>query len=330
MDALHSGFPLAGGIFVRAASSCRRLTAQAKPARKEHWDRGPDGGPEKVKWDEKAEAELERVPFFVRKMARKKVESYVNERGREVVTPADVEEARKGFLQMTSTGDDEAGRARGSGPGSPSDVALYRVDTCRGSELDCPFSLVKLAPLKDRLIALMEEEDFTRRAMERISGPVLAHHQFRVALSACPNACSQPQVRDVGVVARLRPVLTGEACNRCGLCAEACMEDAVVLADEGPVIDRAACVECGLCALNCPTGTLVSAGAAYRVLVGGKLGRHPQLGLELLSAASEDEVVTAVAMCIGLFLDRSREDRRFGDVVNRLGMEQMTQMVRRP
>ncbi len=283
-----------------------------------------------MKWDEKAEAMLARVPFFVRKMAREKVESYVEERGRDVVTPSDVEEARKGFLRMTVTGEDEARPARGSAPGATGEVTLYRVDTCRGSELDCPFSLVKLAPLRERIIALMDREDFTRRAMERISGPVLAHHQFRVALSACPNACSQPQVRDVGVVACLRPVLTEEACTQCGLCTEACMEDAVVLGDDGPVIDRAACVECGLCVLNCPTGTLGAGDAAYRVLVGGKLGRHPQLGLELLSAASEDEVVKAVAMCAGLFLDRKKEDRRFGDVVNRLGVEQMRQMLRRP
>ena len=34
------------------------------------------------------------------------------------------------------------------------------------------------------------------------------HHEFRVSLSACPNACSRPQIVDIGLIGAVTPVLT--------------------------------------------------------------------------------------------------------------------------
>lgn len=70
-------------------------------------------------WEAEAEAALKRVPAFVRKMVRKRVEEYAEGKGCSAVTLAEIEEARSLFKQE---------RPRKSQPGS----ALW---TCGGSSV---------------------------------------------------------------------------------------------------------------------------------------------------------------------------------------------------
>ena len=278
-----------------------------------------------MEWDGEAEEKIKRVPFFVRKMARRNVEDYVREGGRGVVTVEDVEKARTAFLR---TADAQAKKiydtnvvpiARDRAPAEK--VVLHKVEVCRGKALRCPFALVDLAPMRDRIETWMESVSFTERCRAKIQGPVLPHHRFKIALSACPNGCSQPQIKDFGVIAKLRPERTDVPCSQCQRCVEVCLERAVLLHNGGPMIHREACVECGLCAMYCPTGTLQPGSVGYTVLIGGKLGRHPQFGVEMVSMADEDQVLRALKVCVELFLHPREGERRFGDMVNRVGLE---------
>ncbi|MCG8549538.1 MAG: sulfite reductase, partial [Desulfobacterales bacterium] len=51
-----------------------------------------------MKWDRDAEKEVSKVPFFVRKKVKKRIEKEAAERGCTVVSLDDVHAARKRFL----------------------------------------------------------------------------------------------------------------------------------------------------------------------------------------------------------------------------------------
>ncbi len=137
-----------------------------------------------------------------------------------------------------------------------------------------------------------------------------------MTISDCPNACSRPQIKDIGIIGVSAPVITEEACSLCGNCVEVCRDQAVQLdADaEIPVIDSQLCLQCGLCAKECPTGTIVDGQKGYRVLLGGKLGRHPRLAEPLPGIHTEDKVLKIVKKCIDYYKANSRNGARFAEL----------------
>jgi len=52
----------------------------------------------------------------------------------------------------------------------------------------------------------------------------------------------------------------------------------------------------------------------FKVQLGGKLGRHPQLAKELPGIYSEDEVVDIVKKCIIFYKSNSKQGERFAEV----------------
>jgi dissimilatory sulfite reductase (desulfoviridin) alpha/beta subunit len=151
----------------------------------------------------------------------------------------------------------------------------------------------------------------------KVNGPLKMHHEFRVSISDCPNACSRPQIVDIGLIGANEPSVSDELCSQCGTCVEVCREAAIELDVKGPVVHSSKCVACGQCVSICPTGTLRGARQGYRILIGGKLGRHPQLGRELPGIHAEEEALRIVSECLDHYIRNNREGERFGDVINR-------------
>jgi dissimilatory sulfite reductase (desulfoviridin) alpha/beta subunit len=85
--------------------------------------------------------------------------------------------------------------------------------------------------------------------------------------------------------------------------------------DSGPVIDRERCINCGRCIPVCPTETLATGQQGYRIQLGGKLGRHPRLAMELPGIFSEDDVLRVISDCIAFYKQRSRRGQRFADLL---------------
>jgi dissimilatory sulfite reductase (desulfoviridin) alpha/beta subunit len=260
-----------------------------------------------MKWTPEAEKAVKNVPFFVRKKVRARVEEEAVNRDRERVTLADVKAAQARFLNRTSR-----------------EIQGYRVEACFGSG-GCPNRIFDSAMLVERIEALLKKEDLLGFLQSQVGADLKFHHEFRVALADCPNACSQPQIRDVGVIGAVDPQITEEACTLCEACAEACREEAVRLGDEGPAIDMGLCLSCGQCIEACPTGTLARAEEGYRVLLGGKLGRHPRLALALPGRYTEDQVLAILKDCIALYKARSRGGKRFAEILTEADIERLAQ-----
>jgi len=252
-------------------------------------------------WENDADAAIQKVPFFVRKKVRKKVETFVSDKGRGRVTLGDVQALKKKFL---------------SKGGMESEIKGYDVSACFGGE-GCPNSVVPSAQLIKDIEALMEEAKILSYLKSEVKGDLKFHHEFRVSISDCPNACSRPQITDIGIIGAAVPGITAEPCSACDACVAICPEQAVVL-ETGPEIDTAACLSCGKCIRPCPTGTLETAKTGYRVLLGGRLGRHPRLGMEVPDILSHDQVLDLVRRCLAFYKAHSRNGKRFSHVLDSL------------
>jgi dissimilatory sulfite reductase (desulfoviridin) alpha/beta subunit len=40
-----------------------------------------------------------------------------------------------------------------------------------------------------------------------VRGSLRIHHEFRISISDCPNACSRPQITDIGLIGACHPVV---------------------------------------------------------------------------------------------------------------------------
>jgi anaerobic sulfite reductase subunit C len=253
-----------------------------------------------MEWTSEAEAAVSKVPFFVRKKVRRRVESEAGAAGRPVVTLADVTATQKRYLASMAA-----------------EVKGYQLDACFGSS-GCPNRAVHAESLVQKLERLLDDADLRSFLEAQVEGDLKLHHEFRVTLAECPNACSQPQIKDVGIIGAQIAEIGDAPCSQCEGCVHACPDGAVSLdhPSGGPVIDETRCLACGRCIPGCPTGTLARGRQAFRVLLGGRLGRHPRLALEMPGLYSEVEVLEIVARCIGYYKAHSTGGRRFAQILN--------------
>ncbi len=272
-----------------------------------------------ITWEPEAVELINRVPFFVRPLARRKVADYARARGESRITVALVNAARAQFVK-----DSEPAAQKPSE--DPAD--FWRLEVCRGEEAGCPFAITSLKELRNALEKILAASEWGAFLERTVTGPILHHHCLRVAACACPNACSQPQIKDIGLIAALRPTAVSQACTGCGRCVEACREGAVEVRQNRAVLHPERCVACGLCVRHCPAKALETDGLRLRFLVGGKLGRHPRFASELAPHLHMECTAPAVESVVAFIKARLRPGERVGDMVERLGKDEIAAHVR--
>jgi dissimilatory sulfite reductase (desulfoviridin) alpha/beta subunit len=248
-----------------------------------------------MKWTAEAEEAVKKVPFFVRRRVRERVEQEARKAGRAAVGAADVAAAKARYLS-----------------GMQAEIKGHQIDTCFGAS-GCPNPAVVSKGLIERLETLVAGEHLLTFLKAHVAGAIKFHHEFRITLADCPNACSQPQIKDVGIIGACAPRTTETECTQCMACVESCPERAVAVAPPagGPCIDAARCLLCGRCVTACPSGTLAAGRRGYRVQLAGRLGRHPRLARELPGLFDEEQVLAIVKECLRLYKERSRNGERF-------------------
>jgi dissimilatory sulfite reductase (desulfoviridin) alpha/beta subunit len=259
-----------------------------------------------MKWTEEANEAISKVPFFVRKRVKKQVEEEALRWGAKEVRLEHVKTCQRRFLSQM---EDE--------------VRGYQVETCFGP-IGCPNRAAISEDCSKKVEERLAGRNLKSFLKDRVKGPLKMHHEFRVSISDCPNACSRPQIADLGLIGARRPMVSDAVCNQCGACVEVCREGAISLKGHAPLVDPARCLFCGQCIPVCPTGTLQEAARGYRILVGGKLGRHPKLATEIPGIYILEEALKMVDCCLDHYQKHCTQGERFGEILERTGAEVLT------
>ena len=256
-------------------------------------------------WSPEAKKELSRVPFFVRKRVRAKVEEEAANNKASRVEPIHLESSKRKFMSRLS-----------------SEVRGYRLEQCFGPS-GCPNRTADSSPLAAQIEDLLQEKKvlgFLQNTLGREN--VKPHHEFRVSIAECPNACPRPQIFDVGIIGAREPDVHRESCTLCGGCVDVCREGAICLDDAGPIIDMESCLKCGQCVDVCPAESIFVARLGFRVQIGGRLGRRPRLAREIPGVLSEEKVLLVLKRCVDLFLDQDPgRVKRFAYVLDDYGLD---------
>ena len=260
-----------------------------------------------MNWTDEAKEAVSRVPFFVRKKVKRMVEEEAASSGADSVTIAHVHSRQKKFLNRM---EDE--------------VKGYQVETCFGPG-GCPNRALAYDDLVRDLEGQLLKRDLKAFLKARVDGPLKMHHEFRISISDCPNACSRPQIADVGLIGAATPFITKQDCSECGECVAICREEAISLEEARPVIDESRCIYCGQCSRICPTGTIIEGQKGFRVQVGGKLGRHPRLAVEVPGIHQPQIILRIIDDCLDHYQRFCQKGERFGEVLEQTGTEGIQQ-----
>lgn len=294
-----------------------------------------------MKWDPEAAQRLERVPFFIRKRVKKQIEEYVAAQGKDIVTSADVTAARQHFTggATLTTGQGELSQldldkirelVEKGVPTEGLDTRYIKFRLCGGAA-GCPLNLMeKMKPYAQRLAEIAQSQGLESFLAGSHDGPVLFHHQFKITLSGCPNNCSQPQIADFAVIGQAKPLVTAAPCTGCELCVKACKEQAITVDQDGPHFDYRLCLQCGDCTRYCRKEAIANGPETYRVLIGGKLGRHPHLAIPIAGEATWEEVEDLLRKIIAFYQTQALDGERFGDLVQRLGDDRVVALLQGP
>lgn len=258
-----------------------------------------------MEWTPESEEAIKKVPFFVRKKVRARVEKEALKNRKSRVTLAEVKATQKRYLT-----------------GMKSEVKGYQLDACFGPS-GCPNAIGPSQELVKQIETKLRAADFLGFLKSKGIEDLKFHHEFRVTVADCPNSCSQPQIKDIGIIAAGRPGISDEACTDCQACVDTCREDAIRMIDDPakPSIDLKRCLACGQCIPVCPTNTIVSDAVGYRIQLGGKLGRHPQLARELPGIYDTATILDILKACIDIYKSRSLKGERFGEILQSSDMD---------
>jgi dissimilatory sulfite reductase (desulfoviridin) alpha/beta subunit len=199
-------------------------------------------------------------------------------------------------------------------------VALEKNGTPVGSEKDEVVNIIACPGISRCKFANIDTIGLAKKVDEKLFGKVMPV-KMRVAISGCPNACTSPMLNEIGIMGRIHPVRTEGLCSGCGTCVEYCKEKALRVKNGIAELNEDKCVQCGVCVQSCPYELVRTEHKHFLVSVGGRRGRHPKIGRELLMAESEEEVLFAIEKIVdwvyrrawsGRLLSEQLDDLHFG------------------
>jgi dissimilatory sulfite reductase (desulfoviridin) alpha/beta subunit len=128
-------------------------------------------------------------------------------------------------------------------------------------------------------------------------------------------------LNEIGIIGRVRPLRTPGLCTGCGTCVEYCKERAIVIKRGISVLDPAKCVQCGVCVRSCPFDLLKADDRHYLILVGGRRGRHPRIGRELMAVENEEHVIYIIEKIVNWVYRRAWSGRLLSEQLDDLQFE---------
>jgi dissimilatory sulfite reductase (desulfoviridin) alpha/beta subunit len=204
--------------------------------------------------------------------------------------------------------------------------ALAKNGTPVGSEKDEIVNILACPGIERCKFANIDTIGLARKVDEKLFGKEMPV-KMRIAISGCPNACTSPMLNEIGIMGRIRPLRTPGLCTGCGTCVQYCKEKAIVIRNGISELKEDKCVQCGVCVRSCPFELLKADHRHFLVSVGGRRGRHPRIGRELLTADSEEEVLFAIDKIVSWVYRRAWSGRLLSEQLDDIHFEKFREEI---
>jgi anaerobic sulfite reductase subunit C len=204
--------------------------------------------------------------------------------------------------------------------------ALAKNETPVGSERDEIVNIIACPGTARCKFANIDTIGLAQKIDKKLFGKEMPV-KMRIALSGCPNACTSPMLNEIGVIGRVRPLRTSGLCTGCGTCAEYCKEKAIVIRNGISVLKEDKCVQCGVCIQSCHFDLLKAEHRHFLITVGGRRGRHPRIGRELLTVETEEQVLFAIGKIVEWVYRRAWSGRLLSEQLDELHFEKFRQDI---
>ncbi|MEW5735749.1 MAG: 4Fe-4S binding protein [Thermodesulfobacteriota bacterium] len=267
---------------------------------------------EGIQWDRDAEQSLATVPLPLRPMVRRMVESMAAKENLGLITRKYFEKAKEKTRPKKENLSSvmPAKNRRG--------VPMVLVAGCHEKMAGCENPLLDtdqwIAAVNDRA----QRTDLSERLRKRVQGDTIyMHDKIKVSISGCPNGCSRPQIADIGITGAAVPTFDPALCTGCGACLEACPDRALALGDSTPLRDGEKCQGCRKCQKACPAGAVSLGSFGARLLLGGKLGRHPHLAEPAGVFETPEDLLAAVGPVLDRYIANAKAGERLADFLLR-------------
>ncbi len=204
---------------------------------------------------------------------------------------------------------------------------LAANNTPVGSERDEVVNVIACPGTERCMLANIDSISLAKSIDARLFGKEMPV-KIRISLSACPNACTSPLLNDIGIVGQIRPIRVPGMCTGCGTCVKYCNEEAITIKRGISVLDPERCVQCGTCVRSCPYDLLKTSGEHYLITVGGRRGRHPKTGRELIAVNNPEAVLLVVEKVVAWVYRRAWSGRLLSDQMDELQFEKFRDEIK--
>ncbi|MFZ3102207.1 MAG: 4Fe-4S dicluster domain-containing protein [Desulfitobacteriaceae bacterium] len=198
----------------------------------------------------------------------------------------------------------------------------YIVEHCRPN---CPRNAKPWELLQKDLDSALSSLNLSETLTKKFK-PLLYHQIAKISLAGCPNGCSQPLIKDFGVIGYVMPKITDLVCQGCGACVKACQEKALSLPKGEISINSTLCLACGDCVRVCPSGTLSPGERGWNLYLGGRVGRHPHFAEWVGKATGEAEVIEWVTKILNDYLKYCYPQERLTNFLERVVLMQNSEV----
>jgi anaerobic sulfite reductase subunit C len=200
--------------------------------------------------------------------------------------------------------------------------ALEKNGTPVGSEKDEIVNIVSCPGTERCKFANIDTISLAKKIDAALFGKTMPV-KMRIAMSGCPNACTSPMLNEIGIIGRIRPVRTEGLCTGCGACVHYCKEQAIRVRNGISELNEDKCILCGTCVKSCSFNLLKSLHTHYLITVGGRRGRHPKIGRELLTVETEEQVIFAIGKIVDWVYRRAWSGRLLSEQLDELHFEKL-------